>query len=85
MKVYLLDNNPAITKIWKLYFREIEEIEVVCDDFCHFMGNHKVDCVVSPANSFGLMDGGYDEAISDWFGWDMMKKVEIVLVLQTNK
>ncbi|KAJ3291396.1 hypothetical protein HK104_006142 [Borealophlyctis nickersoniae] len=28
----------------------------------------KMDCIVSPANSFGLMDGGFDMAISRYFG-----------------
>lgn len=76
MKIYLLDINKTITDIWKLYFADCEDVEVVCDYFDHFMDQGKVDCVVSPANSYGLMDGGYDRAISEWFGWDLMKKVQ---------
>jgi len=34
------------------------------------------DCVVSPANSFGLMDGGVDEAITMYFGQQMMDRVQ---------
>ncbi len=51
-------------------------VTAVCDDFKHFMDTTDVECVVSPANSYGLMDGGYDLAISEWFGWDLMKKVQ---------
>lgn len=35
-----------------------------------------IDCIVSPANSFGLMDGGIDLALSEFFGWDLQKQVQ---------
>lgn len=34
------------------------------------------DCMVSAANSFGLMDGGVDAAISQFFGWELMDHVQ---------
>jgi O-acetyl-ADP-ribose deacetylase (regulator of RNase III) len=34
------------------------------------------DCMVSAANSFGLMDGGVDLAISRFFGWQLMDRVQ---------
>jgi O-acetyl-ADP-ribose deacetylase (regulator of RNase III) len=34
------------------------------------------DCVVSAANSFGLMDGGVDQCITDLFGVQMMHRVQ---------
>jgi O-acetyl-ADP-ribose deacetylase (regulator of RNase III) len=34
------------------------------------------DCVVSAANSFGLMDGGVDQCITDMFGLGMMNRVQ---------
>ncbi len=34
------------------------------------------DCVVSAANSFGLMDGGVDQCITDYFGVQMMHRVQ---------
>ena len=80
MKIYLLDNNEKVTKIWNLYFRDIQDVIVVCDDFKHFMDSTNVECVVSPANSYGLMDGGYDRAISEWFGWDLMEKVQKYII-----
>ena len=33
------------------------------------------DCVVSPANSFGLMDGGFDLALTNYFGPELQKTV----------
>jgi O-acetyl-ADP-ribose deacetylase (regulator of RNase III) len=34
------------------------------------------DCIVSAANSFGLMDGGVDQCITDYFGIQMMHRVQ---------
>ena len=76
MKIYLLDNKQQTVNIWKLYFADELDVDPICDDFKHFMDTTEVKCVVSPANSYGLMDGGYDLAISEWFGWDLQEKVQ---------
>ena len=34
------------------------------------------DAVVSPANSFGFMDGGLDYALSERFGWDLEQTLQ---------
>ncbi len=41
--------------------------------------NLKCDAIVSPANSFGFMDGGIDLAYSLHFGWDMSKHLQEVI------
>lgn len=77
MKIYLLDINKNMTDSWKKYFGDIKNLEIVNDDFAHFMDKHQeIDAIVSPANSYGLMDGGYDKAIIDYFGTDLMKEVQ---------
>jgi len=76
MKIYLLDRNSEIINAWKQYFADIEDVIIVQDDFGHFMDTTEVECIVSPANSYGLMDGGYDLAITEWFGEGLMKKVQ---------
>ena len=40
------------------------------------MDTMDVECIVSPANSYGLMDGGYDLAITEWFGEELMRKAQ---------
>jgi O-acetyl-ADP-ribose deacetylase (regulator of RNase III) len=35
----------------------------------------KCDAIVSPANSFGFMDGGLDLALSSRFGWGLQDRV----------
>jgi O-acetyl-ADP-ribose deacetylase (regulator of RNase III) len=34
------------------------------------------DALVSPANSFGFMDGGLDMAISEFFGWHVQERLQ---------
>ncbi len=76
MKIYLLDNNELISAAWNEYFHDCKNVEIVTDDFKHFMDNHKVDCVVSPGNSKGIMLGGYDLAITKYFGEELTKKIQ---------
>ena len=77
MKIYLLDRNRAICRKWRQEFKDIENVEVVLDDFGNFMDGHsEIDGVVSPANGFGMMDGGYDYAITCHFGDTLMKAVQ---------
>ena len=76
MTIYLLCRNLEMLVEWKQQFSECRDVDVVMDDFAHFMDTHKVQCVVSPANSYGSMDGGYDAAIIDYFGIQLEKAVQ---------
>jgi len=40
------------------------------------------DALVSPANSFGFMDGGIDMAISKFFGWHVQDRLQRVIQAQ---
>ena len=61
---------------WNAYFRNEPDVSVFCESLEQFLSHVKVDCVVSPANSYGLMDGGFDLAISEYFGWELQKHVQ---------
>lgn len=76
MKIYLLDNNQLITQAWQQYFNGEPDVQIVEAEFKKFMDTHKVDCVVSPGNSKGIMLGGYDLAITKYFGQDLTKHVQ---------
>lgn len=80
IKIYLLDRNPEMYGAWSKYFFGLDNVKVLCADFIEFMRQNKVECVVSPANSYGIMDGGYDEAITSWFGDGLQKKVQQYIV-----
>lgn len=64
MKFYLRDRNAGLAEQWSRFFAEIPEFEVSVGDI--FAGP-KADAIVSPANSFGFMDGGIDAVYLDRF------------------
>ena len=76
MKFYLRDINPDMVTAWKRYFDNIEDVEVSEGDI--FEGP-MADAIISPANSFGFMDGGIDLVYSDHFGWQLQERLQIEL------
>ena len=77
MKIYLLDINEQIVDALKKEFKTYSGVQIIKDDFAHFMDAHKdIECIVSPANAFGYMDGGYDKAITDYFGKELEQEVQ---------
>ena len=79
MKIYLLDINKEMTDAWYKYFKDTD-VEIINDYFDRFMHQHpEVDGIVSPANSFGLMTGGYDKAIIDYLGTGAQTNVLTIL------
>lgn len=72
MKLHFVDINPDVTHALEDAFRNHPEVEIICGDIlCH-----AVHCVVSPANSFGYMDGGIDAAYLAFFGLELQKRVQ---------
>jgi O-acetyl-ADP-ribose deacetylase (regulator of RNase III) len=58
------------------HFAQFPQVEVVFKPF----EQTEFDCVVSAANSFGLMDGGVDQCITDYFGIQMMKRMQEAVI-----
>ena len=79
MKIYIIEKLRQRMEYIKLYFRH-DDIVFVEEDFFSFMQKTNVECIVSPANSFGLMDGGYDLALSEWFGPQLQKNVQQYII-----
>lgn len=80
MKIYIIDNNKNKIKYAKLYFGSAPDVQCVCADFEAFVRTTPVECIVSPANSFGLMDGGYDLAITEYFGNQLQRRVQQYII-----
>lgn len=77
MDIYIIDCVPEKAKKVKECFRDaVVPVEVLNVDFYGFMKTHNIECVVSPANSFGYMSGGYDLAIRNYFGFSLQEKVQ---------
>ena len=71
-KLKLVDLNPQLCEEFKIAFANYPEVEIINSRF----ETVEWDCIVSAANSFGLMDGGIDGAITAYFGKQMMDRVQ---------
>ncbi len=60
---------------WRSAFVGVEGVEVRAENICRV----SCDAIVSPANSFGFMDGGLDHLLSERFGWDLEKRVQAAI------
>lgn len=62
--VRLRDRNAALVEAWRRNFADRPEVEVGHGDIFEA----RADALVSPANSFGYMDGGIDAVYLERFG-----------------
>ncbi|MCR4561944.1 MAG: macro domain-containing protein [Bacilli bacterium] len=76
LQIYLLDIDKEIIEAWKKEFEDYPEVEIVHEDFKRFMDTHDVEAVVSPANAYGSLSGGYDLAIRDYFGVEVEREIQ---------
>lgn len=72
MKLFLVDVEPDLVASWKREFISFPEVEIFCDDILAIAHN----AIVSPANSYGFMDGGIDQLYLDYFGLQIQKLVQ---------
>ena len=64
MELWLVDKNPELVEAWKQSFAEFEKVHIVEGDILA-----QAECsLVSPANSYGFMDGGIDRLYVEFFG-----------------
>ena len=75
-KLILCEFSEQLCDEWRLAFANFPEVEIKHGIFEHI----DFDCINSPANSFGLMDGGIDEAITMYFGQQMMDRVQAMII-----
>ena len=73
-KIVLCDCQRSMCDAWAKYFSNYSNIFIYNDYFENVIkkletgaNDYKI-AIASPANSYGLMDGGYDKAITDYFG-----------------
>lgn len=72
MKIILSSIDEPLAKAWETYCGEFDFVEIDRGNIL----NLKVDAVISPANSFGFMDGGIDMVYSQHFGWGVQKQLQ---------
>jgi O-acetyl-ADP-ribose deacetylase (regulator of RNase III) len=74
-KLLLIDRSQALVDSWKAQFADCPAVEAVAGDYFQ----RPADALVSPANSFGIMDGGLDLAIRDQLGFAVERKAQEVI------
>ena len=78
LKVCIVDFEHDVVRALEGAFIDIPNVDVAERSIEDFYEEHKdeIDCLVSPANAFGYMTGGYDAGLSDIFGWDFQLEVQ---------
>lgn len=76
MQILLIDHKPAMIRAWRVAFEDRDDVEVIEGDYFA----RPASAMVSPANSFGIMDGGLDAAIRDALGFTVQQRVQRQLV-----
>ncbi|WHI49671.1 macro domain-containing protein [Microbulbifer sp. MLAF003] len=71
-KIYLIDRSKDLVEAWRQVFEGIDIFEVVEGDYFSI----SADAMVSPANSFGIMDGGLDLPIRNTLGFEVEERLQ---------
>ena len=75
MKIILCGIEARLVDAWRNFFGEQKDVVIMEGDITAV----ECDAMVSPANSFGFMDGGLDYALSERFGWDLEKQLQKII------
>lgn len=72
LQVVLVYLNDGLGEAWRSEFSGHHVVKVVQGDITQVA----CDAIVSPANSYGFMDGGLDLALSERFGWHLQAALQ---------
>jgi len=75
-RIFLIDRSAYLVAEWKRAFSDFPEVQPLAGDYFQ----RHADAMVSPANSFGIMDGGLDLAIRDQLGYTVQGKIQRVIL-----
>jgi len=78
MKIVLVDISKPMVEAWREVWADVvgttPDVEIVINQGSIF--ETPCDAIVSPANSFGFMNGGIDYFLSEELGWHVMERVQ---------
>ena len=72
IELHLCALDPQMVQAWSRYFGATAHVSLHEGDILA----RRADAILSPANSFGFMDGGIDLAYSHTFGWHVQKRLQ---------
>lgn len=75
MNIHLCALDPTMAEAWSRHFGSQPDVSIHVGDILA----RKADAILSPANSFGLMDGGIDLAYVNFFGWELQDRLQETL------
>lgn len=78
-ELILVGPDRELCAAWKVCFEGLRRVSIVTSRFEQLS---EFDCMVSAANSFGLMDGGVDAAITRFFGDGLPLEVQRRIVAE---
>jgi O-acetyl-ADP-ribose deacetylase (regulator of RNase III) len=73
-------NQPELHDAWNKYLGDLDFISIHQGDIL----KEPSDCVVSPANSFGYMDGGIDRLYTKFFGQQLQERLQYEITEYCN-
>ena len=65
-----------MVRSWQTAFADRDDVDVIEDDYFA----RQAGAMVSPANSFGIMDGGLDAAIRDTLGFAIQQRAQRAII-----
>ena len=68
----LRDISAEMVQAWRKYFAGIAGVRISHGDILE----SSADAIISPANSFGYMDGGIDLVYLHRFGWELQTRLQ---------
>src|SRR3990172_3177140 len=72
MEITLVDVSKPLVDAWREEWSGLENVVIrQCSIF-----DNACDAIVSPANSFGFMNGGLDLFLSEYLGWHVQDRVQ---------
>lgn len=75
MNVLFADTDLGVVQALQAAFADVRDVEAVHSPFEPLADSGRFDAIVSPANSYGIMDGGVDAAIIRHFGGALQEQV----------
>jgi O-acetyl-ADP-ribose deacetylase (regulator of RNase III) len=80
MELHLVDMDQELVDIWGVHFQQFQNVYIACSDILDVAEN----TIVSPANSYGYMDGGIDAQYVKFFGYSIQEKVRHAISLRVD-
>ena len=75
MRLHLIDTNAELANAWQRDFADMPDVFVSAGNILECAEN----TIVSPANGYGLMDGGIDEQYTDFFGDTPQRRIQDII------